>query len=229
MIVGSGMVAGACKALKGWESDILYASGVSNSSEHRKELFDREIALIESYLSKMDRDSSFVYFSTTSILDPSKAQSSYIKHKLEIEAMLRSDNLNHLIIRLPNLVGRSKNPHTLTNFFAESIQTGRPVKLINSAIRHLIDVSDLAFILNEIKDKFGKTKATVNVETNRPLTARQILSLMEESMQKKVEVIEAVEPLIIQNSIVDEYSGVKYIFETSDNYHRDLIRKYYAS
>lgn len=229
MIVGSGMVASACKALTGWESDILYASGVSNSSEHRKELFDREMQLIKSYLSKIQGDATFVYFSTTSILDPSKSQNAYILHKLDIEAMLHSSNLNHLIVRLPNLVGVSKNPHTLTNFFAESIQSGKPVKLINNAVRHLIDANDLAFILNQIKDRYGKTNTIVNVETDKPLTARQILSLMEDVLQKRAQVIESEEPLLSQRSKYDDNSTVKYIFETTENYHRDLIRKYYAS
>lgn len=229
MIVGSGMVADACKALTGWENDIIYASGVSNSSEKRKELFDREIDLIKTHLNQLRGDSTFVYFSTTSILDPSKTKSSYILHKLYIESMLRNITDNHMIIRLPNLVGKSRNPHTLTNFFAGNILVGKPVRLIKNAVRHLIDVNDLEFVLNDIRKKFGKSKVTVNVETDKPFTAGQILSLMEEVLQKKAHVIESDEPLDIQEILNDENSTLKYIFETSESYHRDLIRKYYAT
>ena len=222
------MVASACKALKGWEDDIIYASGVSNSSETRKELFDREIELINSCLKELKRDCSFIYFSTTSIQNVSKKHCHYIIHKLSIEAMLRNSGHNYLILRLPNLVGNSRNPHTLTNFFADSIQSSKPFKLTKNAIRHLIDANDLASILNDIKDKFGKTGAIVNVETNRPLTARQILDLMEGVLHKKADVIESEDPSLKDNYAIDDNSIVKYIFETSDSYHRDLIRKYYA-
>jgi nucleoside-diphosphate-sugar epimerase len=229
VIIGNGMVACACKSLSGWDEDILYASGVSNSSEHRKELFDKEIELIKFHLSKIQGNSTFVYFSTTSIMDPSKSMNAYIKHKLEIEEMLRSENVNHLIVRLPNLVGISRNPHTLTNFFAESIRSNKPIRLIKNAVRHLIDADDLSSILNGIKSTFGKLKTTVDVETNNPLTAQQILHLMENALRKKAEVIESVEPVSSIQIKVDVFSNAKYIFETPVNYHRDLINKYYSS
>jgi nucleoside-diphosphate-sugar epimerase len=227
VIIGSGMVASACKALTGWEDDILYASGVSNSSEHRKELFDKEIELIRYYLGKLSVKGCFVYFSTTSIMDPSKSENPYIKHKLFIESMLREQKVNHLIVRLPNLVGTSRNPHTLTNFFADSIRKGKQIRLMKNAVRHLIDADDLAIILNDIRKKFGVTPVTVDVETSHPLRAGQILGMMEEALNKKAEVIELQENVSTKENIKDVFSSAKYIFETPENYHRLLINKYY--
>ena len=227
VIIGNGMVASACKALTGWEDDILYASGVSNSSEHRKELFDKEIELINVYLKKLSGKGKFIYFSTTSIMDPSKSENPYIKHKLFIESMLREKKVNHLIVRLPNLVGTSRNPHTLTNFFADSIRKGKQIKLIRTAVRHLIDAEDLAYILNDIRKKFGHTPTTVDVETSHPLNAGQILSMMEEALDKKADVIEMQETVSTKENLKDVFSSAKYIFETPENYHRSLINKYY--
>jgi nucleoside-diphosphate-sugar epimerase len=229
VIVGKGMVAGACKALKGWEDDILFASGVSNSSEHRKELFEKEIEMISHYLGQKSSDGSFVYFSTASILDPSKAGNPYIMHKLAVEGMLRERNVKHLIVRLPNLVGVSNNPHTLTNFFAQSIKTGKPIRLVKNAIRHLIDADDLVSILNAIKYQFGKTNATVNVSTNTPLTALQILNMLEDTLNMKALVMESKDEPASDSKMMDIYSSANYIFETPGNYHQNLFHKYYAS
>jgi nucleoside-diphosphate-sugar epimerase len=226
VIIGNGMVANACRALSGWENDILYASGVSNSAEHRAELFEKEIDLINYYLTQLSPKGSFVYFSTTSIMDPSKSGSPYIKHKLIIESMLREKGINHLIVRLPNLVGKSRNPHTLTNFFADSIKKGKQIRLIRNAVRHLIDADDLAGILEDIRQKYGKKHTTVDVETNRPLTAHQILTLMEDAMKAKCNVAEG--EGIISEKVKDVFSSAKYIFETPENYHRTLINKYYG-
>jgi nucleoside-diphosphate-sugar epimerase len=228
VIVGHGMVASACRLLTGWDDDIIYASGVSNSSEQDQSLYDKEIGMIREHLSRMNENGSFVYFSTLSILDPSKSANAYIRHKLFIESMLRESDTRHLIIRLPNLVGKSSNPHTLTNFFARNIRERKPVNLVRMAVRHLIDADDLGTILNGISSRFGKNNVTVNVETTRPLTAGEILSLMEEAMNIKAEVIE-----LNQNNAAagnkDVSSSANYIFETSGDYHRNLINKYYAS
>ena len=114
------MVAGALKDISGWEEDILFSSGVSNSGELASSAFLKETNLVESFIHKLSPDSSFVYFSTTSIFDTSKLSNPYIIHKLSIEKLLKESNINFLIVRLPNLVGFSTNPHTLTNYFADS-------------------------------------------------------------------------------------------------------------
>jgi nucleoside-diphosphate-sugar epimerase len=229
VIIGKGMIAGAIEGMSGWESDILFSSGVSNSGERDRSAFQKELDLVECFLQKVQAGAAFVYFSTTSIFDPEKVDSPYIVHKLHIEQLIKESNNNYLIIRLPNLVGRSKNPHTLTNFFAQSIRTGSPIRLKANAVRHLIDVADLATILNDIKTKFGKQKITVNVETDRPLTAEKILLLMEEVMSKKAGII----PLPAakkgtETLIPADNSSIHYLFNTNENYHRDLFRKYYS-
>ena len=61
-----------------------------------------------------------------------------------------------------------------------------------------------------------------------PLTAAEILAMMEETLRIKAEIIETEDPLLT-NKRTDVFTTAKYIFETPENYHRDLIRKYYAS
>ena len=223
------MVAGALKDISGWEEDILFTSGVSNSGELAGSAFLKETNLVESYINKISPDSSFVYFSTTSIFDNSKVTNPYIIHKLSIEKLLKESNVDFLIVRLPNLVGFSTNPHTLTNFFADSIRQGRLITLRNGAIRHLIDVADLSVILNDIKRKFGKKRITVNVNTDKPLSADQILELMEETLGKKANcqtISEKNSGIPLEE--VDNNGTINFLWKTGKNYHKEMFKKYYC-
>jgi len=230
VIVGRGMVAGALKDLTGWEDDILFSSGVSNSGEQSERFFQREVDLVSYYLEKAKSTSTFVYFSTTSIFDSAKSGSQYVNHKINVESIIKESKVNYLIIRLPNLVGASNNPNTLTNFFVDRIRMKRAIKLNFHAIRHLIDVGDLPFILNDIKEKFGKKNLTVDVETDRPLSADKILSMLEVvlNMQADIQHIDAKTISTINNEELKK-SSKYYQLKTNDDYHYLLLKKYYSS
>ena len=226
MIIGSGMVAGACRKLAGWDKDVLFASGVSNSSEKDEELFRRELMLVAEGMKSVNGQGSFIYFSTTSIFDVSKSESPYILHKLRIEKIIRDSGLPHMIVRLPNLVGHSNNPNTLTNYFAQRIRSGKSIRLYSNAKRHLIDVDDLADILGELRKRYGHGSLTVNVNTDRPLTPREILSWLEEAIGMKAVIASEVETGYGELPVSD--SSASFVWNTPEYYHRDLMRKYYS-
>ena len=230
MIIGKGMVAGALKNLSGWDNDILFSSGVSNSGELDEKKYQREIDLVKTNLEKLIPSATFVYFSTISIFDLLKKENPYILHKLKIESIIKSSDVNHMILRLPNLVGFSSNPNTLTNYFADSIRINRTISLNRIAIRHLIDITDLSSIIKDIKNNFDKSRMTVNVETDRPLTAYQILTLIEEVMQKKANIhpADVVSNLVVKQDNSD-ISSINYIWKTAESYHKNLLRKYYSN
>lgn len=223
------MIAGALKELKGWEEDVLFSSGVSNSGETNAAAFQKEIDLIKQHILEIKLGTTFVYFSTTSIFDTSKSTSLYTNHKIVIENLIKDSGINYLIIRLPNLVGSSNNPHTLTNFFAQSLSSGKQINLNPGAIRHLIDVADLPFILTDISKKFGKQKVTVNVETDKPLTAEQILRLLEEVTSKRADVNIHPKSSNDQNpAILEDKLSQNYVLKTVENYHKKMFSKYYS-
>ena len=224
------MVAGAIKQLSGWENDILFSSGVSNSGETDSNLFRKEIDLVLQHLTKLPQAGTFVYFSTTSIFDPNRKMSHYIRHKLFIESLIKASNKKFLIVRLPNLVGSSLNPHTLTNYFAESIRLEKPINLNEAAIRHLIDVADLSYILNDIKERYGKNKLTVNVETDRPLSALEILHFLEDVIKKKAHVNLSRENPVIKNIRENtDIVALNYLLSVRGDYHKQMMKKYYSS
>ena len=223
------MVAGALKDISGWDDDILFSSGVSNSGEKDEKNFQKEVELVKSNLVKLSSNGSFVYFSSTSIFNPLKKNNPYVLHKLKIENLIRESNHNYLIIRLPNLVGISTNPNTLTNYFADNIRLGREINLNQKAFRHLIDASDLPGILNDVKNNFGKNKHIINIETNRPISAQQIILCMEDAIQKKAIIIHSTENED-QEKIDSHVDGnaINYIWKLSEDYHKSLLKKYYS-
>ena len=114
MVEGSGLLANTFRSFKDNSDVIIFASGVSNSGCIDSVQFKRELNLVSKYKTSKKL---FVYFSTSSIEDPFLKGSLYIKHKLEIEFYIKANFQRYLIVRLPNVVGKTKNQnvHTKSN------------------------------------------------------------------------------------------------------------------
>ena len=143
-IIGNGMLASAFDrgALCELEA-LVFASGVSNSSEVDPRAFERERVLLEQVLDAMPNGRRLVYFGTTSVDDPDRAATPYVQHKLAMEARVKS-RPGHVILRLPQVVGRTQNRHTLTNHLARRIRGGLVVDVWLRATRNLLDVDAVA-------------------------------------------------------------------------------------
>ena len=114
MIVGHGLIATAFKhSIFDSAHYVVFASGVSNSMESDPRAYVREMDLLDQYIAK---NKTLIYFSTTSVFDPTKKDSAYIRHKLNIEHRIAEQAASYLIVRLPILVGRTTNPNTLINY-----------------------------------------------------------------------------------------------------------------
>ena len=89
MIVGNGMIATAFKNIDYDLSDyILFASGVSNSKCRDFGEFNREFLTLKNTL---DNNKTLIYFSTSSVFDPSLQNSEYVKHKLILEKYIQEN------------------------------------------------------------------------------------------------------------------------------------------
>src|SRR5437868_6944217 len=106
MIIGNGLIARTLSDYKNDDSIIIFASGVSNSGEIKKEEYEREKKLLNQ---QKNKNKLLVYFSTCSVFDPSLSDSHYIIHKKEIESILENNFENYLLIRLPILIGKTSN------------------------------------------------------------------------------------------------------------------------
>lgn len=127
MIIGNGDIA---SVLPDREDLLFFASGVSNSKEDDEAAYNRERNLLLS----QKKDKHIVYFSSLAVF---YSNTRYVKHKLEMEAIVKFWFKKHTIVRLGNITW-GKNPHTLINYFRRMIREGRPYQ-IDHAYRYIID------------------------------------------------------------------------------------------
>ena len=142
MVKGSGLLAKCFKSYRDDDGVIIFASGVANSGEAKKEEFEREYNLLSDLV---DEKQVLVYFSTCSVFDQTLAQSPYVLHKKEMENFITREFENFIIFRLPTVLGDTTNPHTLFNFFIKFLTSSSLARIVFSALRLLFSSSIYSF------------------------------------------------------------------------------------
>lgn len=226
MIIGNGLIASAFNPYFGNDKDvIIFASGVSNSREIRREAFSRERQLL---VDAMHHQLPVVYFSTCSVSDSELADTPYVLHKKEMEALLRTAG-NHVIFRLPQIVGKTPNPNTLTNYLYKNIMLGVHFQVWRHATRNLIDVDDVASIAAHlIQGSFRNSIPTIiacPVSNSIP----QLVAIFELVMRRKANftIVEAGGSYSIDSSLATEVA-TKIGIDFDNTYVENVIRKYYG-
>ena len=178
-IVGSGLIARAFAAQRcALNSTCVYAAGVSNSSCGDASEFARERTRLSAALAATPAAMRFVYFSTCSIDDPWSSGSPYIAHKVAMEALVREHD-NHLIVRLPQVAGKTPNPHTLLNYLHARICRSERFELWRGAYRNIIDVDDVAAIVAELIRHEDPRAQTIAVANPRNCSIGEIVAAFE--------------------------------------------------
>ena len=182
MIVGRGLIATAFRnSFFDSPPYVVFASGVSNSTEMDEEAFAREKTLLNDYVNK---NTTLIYFSTTSIFDPTKTTTPYIQHKLSIEKRILDTAESFLIVRLPILVGHTPNPYTLINFLANAILEQRQINLHAKACRHILDIDDLVPMLIPYGND-PKIRKVINIPGSAKITVPDLVTKLESVLHKK--------------------------------------------
>lgn len=151
MIIGKGMIARAIRSIDN-DHSLFFASGVSNSLETAPQSFQREADLLEYWLHYCQKKTFvFHYFSTTGVENLTTKSRSYFHHKKRMEEIIldSASIFQKKIYRLPNMVGPSTNPHTLTNFIHSSLLKKNFEVLQMEAQRELLDVELLSPLILE--------------------------------------------------------------------------------
>lgn len=182
MVIGNGLIGKAFSAYSNNDDVCIFASGVSNSKTQNSDQFQREIDLVKSNL---DFNGLFVYFSTSSIDDPTLKDSKYIAHKLKIEALIKSQAPYFFIIRLPNVIGESENKNTLINFFKNSIITKTPFSLQKNARRYLIHIDKLFQIIDNTISNNNNFNIVANLVCSKSVSVIDIVSNLEKDLKLK--------------------------------------------
>lgn len=148
-IVGNGLIAKAFKDFNFSKNCVIFASGVSNSSDENNLNFRREFDLLKDTINKF-KNKHFVYFSTCSL--NSEDNSKYKVHKKNLENYIFNNCVSYNIFRLPQVVGVVDN-NTLISHFIRNLKYGNEILVQSNATRHLLDVEDIPRIANIIIEK----------------------------------------------------------------------------
>lgn len=226
MIIGNGLIA---KTFLDFDSTdiVLFASGVSNSLETDKKSFLREINLIEQTITT-NKKCLFVYFSTCSVYDSSKATSDYVNHKLFIENLIKERTTKYLILRVSNAVGRQGNSNLLLNYLFKKVIDKEEILIQKNAKRNLIDVEDLKKIaINIINNNiFNKT---INLAYLYNFSIIDIVSAIEKftNQQLKLKFEDSGQEYTIDLDFAKEYFLKKNKLN-KELYLENLLHKYYS-
>lgn len=229
MIVGSGLLARTFGPLYSGRSDIcIYAAGVSNSGCEDAHEFLREQQRVGEALSRSRHVAAFVYFGTCSAHDPEVSNRPYVQHKLAMEEMVRAHS-RHVVLRLPQIAGKTPNPHTLLNYLYARISRSEAFKIWGGAKRNIIDVDDVASIARRLLADDSVRNTTVNIANPVNYSMAEIVEAMAGVVGKRpiFEVIQRgsdypIDTGAMRSALAE--SGVEF----GENYLRKVIAKYYG-
>jgi nucleoside-diphosphate-sugar epimerase len=165
----------------------IYASGVSNSQSINKNNFLRERTKIISYKNKIN-SMIFIYISTCSIFDPSRKNTAYVKHKLNMENVVKKNFNKFVIVRFPEIIGFNNNKNNLINFFYQKIMNNNKFILWVNSKRNIIDIDDaVKLCLNFIKKikNYTKIKLEINIANTMYVSVASIVNVIEKLTLKK--------------------------------------------
>jgi nucleoside-diphosphate-sugar epimerase len=227
MIIGNGLIANAFIPYFGNDSDILvFASGVSNSRQNLSEAFLRERRML---LDALSQQQHVLYFSTCSIEDPQLRNTPYVMHKNEMETLVRSVK-NYTIFRLPQVVGKTSNPNTLTNYLYQHVESGKSFEVWRHAQRYLIDVDDVASIVHFLIKSSQANGITLNVASLFSISIHQLVSIFELLLNRKANytLVEDGGAYLIESKLAQKAAanlGINF----ENGYIENIIRKYYEN
>lgn len=227
MIVGNGLLAKAFEQHFVGSRDVLvFASGVSNSLETRPDEFGREETLLRELLHA--HDGRLVYFGSCGAATGESELTPYLRHKRAMESLVLSTR-HGLVLRLPQVVSRAKNPHTLTNFLRDRILADEHFTVWAHAERNLIDIDDIVSIAIHLIHEAPERATAVSIASIRSLPMPEIIKIFERTLGQSANCtyVDKGTPLTIDTTEVEKISTQLGI-DLGEGYVNRIIRKYYA-
>ena len=227
MIIGNGLIANVFGDYKENDNYVIFASGVSDSTNMDESAFKREEQLLNE-ITTLYKEKIIIYFSTCSIYDTQKKSTSYVLHKLKMEEIIISKNINHLIFRVSNPIGFTKNTSTFFNYFIDKINKDEQFELWNNSYRNIIDIEDMFKICDYIIKEKKYINSIINIANPKNYKIQTIITVIDKYFNKKsnYKIIEkGSEPLINTTTAEDVISILK--IEISEGYIEKLLSKYF--
>jgi nucleoside-diphosphate-sugar epimerase len=221
-IIGNGMIAESFKTYN-FKSVCVFASGVADSTENDILKYKKEYDLLKQVLIK-NKNNIIVYFSTLSVLRYD--YTNYVKHKLFMESYIENNSTNFLILRLPNVVGNTKNKKQLLPFMYNSLLNNDIIQVKNGTYRDLIDVDDLPKIVNFLINE--KINGKLNITLDNKIKVIDIVNYLIKINNingQKLELLNDNESILYDNHISKYYNDLNIKNLNTNPY--QIIKKYY--
>jgi nucleoside-diphosphate-sugar epimerase len=230
MIIGSGLLARTFAPEYSHRDDVcIYAAGVSNSNCKDAHEFERERQRLLAALKQAGRDTTFVYFGTCSVADPEACDTPYVQHKLAMEHLV-SKHPRYLILRLPQVAGKTPNPHTLLNYLYARISRSESFNLWRNARRNIIDVDDVFAIARELLNDDKMRNVAVNIANPVSYSMPDIIQAVEYAVGKTAiyEIAERGSGYPINIDVIRPILD-RIAVRFDEGYLKRLSRKYYGN
>jgi len=228
MIIGKGLLARAFEPRFGKDSDVIvFASGVSNSLETRSQEFAREETLLRQLLDGEVK--RFIYFGSCGVTSSESEFTPYMRHKRAMESLVLAAP-HGLVLRLPQVVGRTDNPHTLTNFLRNRIVSGAHFTVWTHAERNLIDIDDVVRVGSWLATELPVEATTVSIAATCSLLMPRIVGIFERVLDRvaNCSYVEKGTPMIIDTHMVESLI-TRLGIDLGEGYIERIIDKYYAA
>ncbi len=162
---------------------IVYAAGVSHSKTTSLNKLNRELRSFKRF-SKENINKKIIYISTADVTNSLFKRSLYVKNKIKIEYIIKKNFSNYVILRLPQIIGKSKNKKTLVNFFYYSIKNNKQLVLLKNFKRNILDIDDVLKVIKIIiKNKKNKNKV-ITLSNKYNIEPIDIVRIFEKKLKK---------------------------------------------
>ena len=224
MVVGNGLLAKAFSEYSNNNDVIIYASGVSNSTEKSKEVFQRETNLLKECISK-NKNKLIIYFSTCSVSDVDLKGSDYVLHKLNTEKFIQNNVDKFIIFRLPIVVGKTDNKFTLFNFFKNKISKNEEVTIQKNATRYLVDIDDVFKVLSKVINSNQFTNCIIECSFSQKISVISMVDIIKKvyNSSSEISLTEGGGNYDVDNSMISPFLDDKM---HDENYNESIIKKY---
>jgi nucleoside-diphosphate-sugar epimerase len=193
VIVGKGFISQSFMHLRDKHPDVLlFGAGVSNSLSENTSEFRREADLLYSAIRYCQSHSlRLVYFSSAGMVygnyeqevredGPVFPRSSYGRHKLAMESVIRLAGVRHIILRLSNPVGPIQQRHQLVPALHEQVLRGF-VEVWSGAHRDLIDIDDVITLTDALLQTDVQSDV-FNMASGYSVAVEEIVDYMEQRL-----------------------------------------------
>lgn len=166
---------------------IIYAAGISNSKTNSKKALFKEIKLFKKFTNK-NYFKKLVFISTADINNNLKKKDSYIKNKIKIENIIKKRFSNYIILRLPQIIGNSKNKNTLINYFYQNIRKGKYITVYSNIKRNVLDIDDVIKVLKILLFDKKIKKKTLTISNKYSFEPIDLVKIIEKKLNKKAKI-----------------------------------------